>query len=78
MSTPQEILAAIDSLAPDEQRFIAQQILEIYPLPDDWAPDEAELAILDQRIADLDSGKVEPIPGSEVRRILRERIQRYE
>ncbi len=78
MSTPQEILAAIESLAPDQQRFIAQQVSEIYLEADDWTPDEHELVELDQRMADMESGKVESIPGSEVRRMLRERLKRYE
>jgi putative addiction module component (TIGR02574 family) len=78
MSTPQEILAAIESLAPDEQRYVAQQIRDAYPLADEWIPDEAELALLDQRMEDIDSGKVEPLPASEVRRILRDRLNRYE
>jgi hypothetical protein len=75
MSTPQEILAAIESLAPDEQRFVAQQIREIVPLVDDWTPDIAELALLDQRLAEINSGTVETIPGSDVRKMLRERIK---
>jgi hypothetical protein len=78
MSTPQEILAAIESLAPEEQRFIAQQVSEIYLESDDCMPDERELAELDQRMAELESGKVEWIPGSEVRRQLHERLKRYE
>jgi putative addiction module component (TIGR02574 family) len=78
MSTPQEILAAIESLAPDQQLFVAQQIREIYPLADEWIPDDAELALLDRRMDDIESGKVEPIPGSEVRRNLRERLSRYD
>jgi putative addiction module component (TIGR02574 family) len=78
MSTPQEILAAIELLAPDEQRLVAQQIREAFPLADEWTPDEAELAELDRRMDELESGKVESIPGPEVMRLLHDRMNRYE
>lgn len=78
MSTPQEILAAIELLPPEDQRFVVQQVRDTYLLEEEWAPSETELAELDRRMEEIESGKVQAIPGSEVKRILRERMKRYE
>jgi putative addiction module component (TIGR02574 family) len=70
MSSPDEIFHAVQLLAPSEQWQLVSRLWDALP-PEAWVPDEAELALLDQRMAEFESGEVQAIPGEEVRRQLR-------
>lgn len=77
MSTTDEILAAVDALPLDEKLIIASRIWASLPLEDQSLPDDADLAILDQRMAEIDAGTATTVSIDEVRRRMHERLKRY-
>ena len=71
-NSTQELLEAALRLPEDERADLAAHILESFaPVPND---DEsvAMAAELERRIAQMESGDVQPIPWEEVRKRLRE------
>jgi putative addiction module component (TIGR02574 family) len=78
MSTTDEILAAFNALPPSDKWSLLNRVWDQFP-PEAWpTPDATEIALLDARFAELDSGAVESIPIAEARRQMREHLNRYE
>jgi putative addiction module component (TIGR02574 family) len=76
MSTVDDIFNAAQSLDPADRWALVHRICD--SLPDEaWGIfDEAEISLLDQRLADVESGKVETIPWPEARRQIYARLKR--
>jgi putative addiction module component (TIGR02574 family) len=68
MSTVDDIFNAAQSLGLAERWNLVNRLWDSLPTEAWELFDEAEIALLDQRMADVDSGKVETIPWSEARR----------
>jgi putative addiction module component (TIGR02574 family) len=75
MSSSDEIFQAAQLLPPGERWQLVTRLWEALP-PEALVLDEAELQLLDKRMAELDSGEVKAIPGEEVRRFLRSWTER--
>jgi putative addiction module component (TIGR02574 family) len=75
MSSADEIFNAAQLLSPHDQWQLVARLWQSLP-PEAIEIDERESELLDRRMAELESGKVEAIPGEEVRRYLRSWIQR--
>lgn len=77
MSTTDEILAAFKALSPNEKWALLGSFWEVIP-PEDWPlPSGAEVALLDARFAELDSGAVQSISREGAQKQLREQLSRY-
>lgn len=76
MSTVDDIFNAAQSLAPAEQWALVHRLCEAMP-GEAWKIfDEAEIAELDRRMEEIESGKIETIPWSEARRQMYARLKR--
>lgn len=66
MPTSEEIFREAMSLSPEVRAELAERLID--DLAEDVAPEitEAQLAEVKRRIAELESGEVEVIPGDEV------------
>jgi putative addiction module component (TIGR02574 family) len=62
------------ALSTSERAELALALIESLDGPADSGVDEAWAAEIDRRLQEIDSGEVEPIPGDEVFRRLRERF----
>ena len=72
-----ELLAAAEALPPADKWQLVTKLWARLP-PEAWPPpSDEDLAVIKQRMAELDAGLVVPIPGEVVRKWLRERIQSY-
>lgn len=74
MSKLEEIYQAAKALSDDDRWLLTQWLMATFP-PGSWdlGPiSDEDVAELDRRMAELESGAVEAIPGSEVRKRLRE------
>lgn len=77
MSTTDEIFAAVNSLPPGDKWMLLTRVWDQFP-PESWpAPGAEEVAILDSRFAEIDSGAVKSIPGDEARRQMFEHLNRH-
>jgi putative addiction module component (TIGR02574 family) len=66
MSTPDEIFDAANLLSPTDKWLLVTRLWATLP-PEAWdEPDESEIALFDQRMAEIESGEVETIPWDEV------------
>ena len=71
-----EIFDAVQRLSPHDQWDLVSRLWEALP-PDAWPPPSAEdIAEWDRRMADLESGREQAIPGDQVRQWLRDRVNR--
>lgn len=78
MSTTDEIFAAFNALPPSDKWSLLNRVWDQFP-PEAWpAPNADEIALLDARFAEIDSGAVEPVSKAEVQRQMRERLNRHE
>jgi putative addiction module component (TIGR02574 family) len=76
MST-EEVFAAAESLAPTDKWVLMTKLWDSLP-PEAWpAPRVEDIAEADRRLANLDAGGVQTIPGDQVRQWLRDRINRH-
>ena len=75
MSRVEELVEQVRSLSPDEQE--AFRILLDAGTTDDFELSPEWKAEIQQRIEDIDSGRVKTIPWEEVRDRLRERIRAH-
>jgi hypothetical protein len=77
MSTTDEIFAALNSLPPRDKWTLLARVWEQFP-PETWPlPDEGEVALLDSRFAEIDSGAVPTIPWVEAQRQMHEHLNRH-
>lgn len=76
MSNSDEIFDAVQTLDPSERWQLVSRLWAALP-PEAWdGPSDEELAEWDRRIAEIESGQVEAIPGEQVREYLRSWIDR--
>jgi putative addiction module component (TIGR02574 family) len=76
MST-EELLAAAEALPPADKWQLVTKLWASLP-PEAWPPpSDEDLAICRERMAEIDAGIVETIPGEEVKKWLRDRLQSY-
>lgn len=61
-----EITEEALNLPVDEREYLANQLTESLPAPQLTEIEKAWMPILDQRLADYESGKTKPIPASQV------------
>jgi putative addiction module component (TIGR02574 family) len=75
MSTPDDIFDAVQALSLTERWRLVNRLWEALPDEASELCDPAEIALLDERMAEIESGKVDTVPGEVVKKWLRERIQ---
>ncbi len=74
----EELFAAAESLPPSDKWQLVTKLWASLP-PEAWpAPSDEDLAIFDQRMAEVDAGLVATIPGEQVKKWLRDRISSLE
>lgn len=72
-----ELFTAANLLPPEEKWALLTRLWDTFP-PEQWpAPSAEELAIAKERMAEIDAGLVETIPGEEVKKWLHEKIRSY-
>jgi putative addiction module component (TIGR02574 family) len=74
-ATPAELLQHALQLAPDDRLALASELLESVEGPEEpeWA--EAWAAELDRRVRELDEGRVQGVPWSEVKAKMEARLR---
>ena len=77
MHTSDEIFNAVQLLSPSEQWGLVSRLCAA--LPQEAIPfvDDETLAEWDRRVAEIESGAAQAIPGEQVREYLRSKIKQY-
>jgi putative addiction module component (TIGR02574 family) len=74
MATVDDAFLIGQTLNPDEKLELIARLWESIP-PREWRPSDNELAELDRRWSEYESGKVKGIPWEEVRDSVRRRLE---
>jgi putative addiction module component (TIGR02574 family) len=77
MHTSDEIFNAVQSLSPSEQWGLFSRLWAALPHEATPFVDDDTLAEWDRRIAEMESGAAQAIPGEQVREYLRSKIKQY-
>jgi putative addiction module component (TIGR02574 family) len=73
----EDIIAAAGSLPPAEQWQLVTKLWANLP-PEAWPPpSDEDLAMIDQRFAEIDAGLVETVSLEEVRKWMHQRVGRH-
>ena len=76
--SPEELFAAAELLPPADKWQLVTKLWASLS-PEAWPPpSDEDLAVFDQRMAEIDAGLVDTIPGEEVKRWLRDRMRSLE
>lgn len=74
----EELFAAAESLPPADKWQLVTKLWASLP-PEAWPPpNDEDLAVCRERMAEVDAGVAEIISGQEVKQWLRDRIKSYE
>ena len=76
MSTYEEIMSAALALPPDSRAMLVEHLLQSLDAEDQAQIDALWAEEAERRDAEIEHGKVDPIPGEEVMKRLRSRYKR--